>query len=206
MPLPRFEKLPEDKRRAILHAAAEEFSEHGFDGASFNRIIDAAGISKGAMYYYFADKADAYGAVLDDVLARMWAIVEDIEEPTDAEGFWRWMEIANARTNAAFLEDPELGALARQFYRSGDADPVYRRLMAQAREWLMKVLADGQALGAIRDDLPLEMLAEAAMGLGSAMDRWFADVLEDRPVEEVRPLMAKALELTRDLLEDKARR
>ncbi len=51
MPLPRFEKLDEPRRRAILAAAAEEFGDLGFDGASYNRIIKRAGISKGAMYY-----------------------------------------------------------------------------------------------------------------------------------------------------------
>ena len=33
---------------------------HGFENASLNRIIKKAGISKGAMYYYFDDKMDLY--------------------------------------------------------------------------------------------------------------------------------------------------
>jgi AcrR family transcriptional regulator len=200
-PLPRFEKLPEDKRRTILDAAAAEFAEHGFEGASFNRIIEQAGISKGAMYYYFADKADAYGAVIDDVLARMMEIVESIPAPEDAEGFWRWLEEANERTNEAFLADPQLGALARHLYHSAGADPVYRRLLARSRDWTEEVLSEGQRLGAVRDDLPLDLLAEALLGLGAAMDRWFADALEHRPVEELKPLMRKATELARDLME-----
>jgi len=204
-PLPRFEKLPEDKRRTILDAAAAEFAEHGFEGASFNRIIEQAGISKGAMYYYFADKADAYGAVLDDVVGRMMAIVSDIPEPDDAAGFWRYLEEANERANEAFLADPQLAALGRHLYHSVGADPVYRRLMAQSRDWTEEILAKGQSLGAVREDVPLDLLAEAMLGLGAAMDRWFADALEHRPVEELQPLMRKALELARDLIERKAR-
>ena len=58
MPLPRFQNLDQLRKRAILTAAAEEFGERGFAAASYNRIIERAGISKGAMYYYFADKDD----------------------------------------------------------------------------------------------------------------------------------------------------
>ncbi len=50
MPRPRFYKLPEEKRERILEAAAKEFVAHGFEGASLNQILTAAGISKGAAY------------------------------------------------------------------------------------------------------------------------------------------------------------
>ena len=65
MPLPRFNRMSQSKRDNILRVAAEEFANHGFDNASFNRIIVQAGISKGAMYYYFADKDDVYRTVLE---------------------------------------------------------------------------------------------------------------------------------------------
>ena len=69
MPLPRFDKLDDPRKRAILAAAAEELAERGFAGASYNRIIERAGISKGAMYYYFADKDDLYRTVLQAAIA-----------------------------------------------------------------------------------------------------------------------------------------
>ena len=57
MPRPRFNKLTAEKRESILEAAAKEFATHGFEGASLNQILSNAGISKGAAYYYFDDKA-----------------------------------------------------------------------------------------------------------------------------------------------------
>jgi AcrR family transcriptional regulator len=48
---PRFAKLPQTQRDAILRAALDEFAAHGFHDASLNRVIEAAGISKGSMYY-----------------------------------------------------------------------------------------------------------------------------------------------------------
>lgn len=205
MPLPRFENLPIEKRRAILDAAAAEFAEHGYDGASFNRIISAAGISKGAMYYYFADKADAYGAVMDDVLDRVRGAVRDVPAPKNADQYWRAMAIGMDRMNAMLFEDPRLGALARGLGQSGSTGPMYRRLVARTAAWVEELLALGQRLGAVRDDVPLELLAEAVTGMTGAMDRWFMNAMERLPPDELMALSPKVLELVRDLLEPRSR-
>lgn len=60
MPRPRFQKLSIEKQQAILEAAAREFSAHGYEGASINKILETAQLSKGAAYYYFDDKADLF--------------------------------------------------------------------------------------------------------------------------------------------------
>jgi AcrR family transcriptional regulator len=44
------------KRRQILHGACKVFLDLGFDGASMGAIARAAGVSKGTLYVYFADK------------------------------------------------------------------------------------------------------------------------------------------------------
>lgn len=200
-PLPRFEKLPPEKRRLILDAAAAEFAEHGFEGASFNRIIAAAGISKGAMYYYFADKADAYGAVLDDVLDQMREAVTGLPEPTDADGFWAMIAAGTGRLDEAFFSNEQLGSLARGLYQGGGSNPAYRRLMAQSLEMVEGMIAQGQTLGAVRTDLPRDLLAEATTGLMVAIDRWFAEAVATTPMGELEPLVPKVLAMTRDLLE-----
>ena len=46
----------EETRWQLLEAAAEEFSQHGFQGANVNRIADAAGFSIGTVYNYFPSK------------------------------------------------------------------------------------------------------------------------------------------------------
>src|SRR5206468_947271 len=39
-----------DTRRKILRAAFEEFYKNGFQGGSLNNIVDAAGVTKGALF------------------------------------------------------------------------------------------------------------------------------------------------------------
>jgi AcrR family transcriptional regulator len=44
------------KRQQIMHGASQVFLEKGFDAASMNDIARAAGVSKGTLYVYFANK------------------------------------------------------------------------------------------------------------------------------------------------------
>ena len=81
---PRFSRLDPERQQAILDVAAEEFAEHGFDAASYNRIIERAGISKGSAYYYFEGKDDLYATVLETSLAGLEEQVGAWARPGDA--------------------------------------------------------------------------------------------------------------------------
>src|ERR1043166_381874 len=47
---------PEARRAAILAAALEEFWARGYEGARLDDVAKRAGIAKGTIYLYFADK------------------------------------------------------------------------------------------------------------------------------------------------------
>jgi AcrR family transcriptional regulator len=59
--------LDEDssKRRQILDGASKVFLDLGFDGASMGEIARAAGVSKGTLYVYFADKNRLFEAIVE---------------------------------------------------------------------------------------------------------------------------------------------
>lgn len=54
------EEKRQQSRAAIIQAAIQEFSVHGYDEASVNRICHACQISKGKLYYHFETKEDLY--------------------------------------------------------------------------------------------------------------------------------------------------
>jgi len=47
-------------RARIVQSARRLFNRHGFDNVSVDRIMSAAGLTRGGFYKYFASKSDLY--------------------------------------------------------------------------------------------------------------------------------------------------
>ncbi len=56
--------------------------------------------------------------------------------------------------------------------------------------WINRVLAAGQASGAVRTDLPSGLLIAVALGMGRAMDTW---LMTQRPDQDALPPLISAL-------------
>lgn len=59
---------PDVTRGKLLHAAFEEIYRRGFQAASLETILARAGVTKGALYHHFPDKAALGQAVVDEVV------------------------------------------------------------------------------------------------------------------------------------------
>ncbi|MEM9193453.1 MAG: TetR/AcrR family transcriptional regulator [Myxococcota bacterium] len=195
MPLPRFEKLDVPRRKTILAAAAAEFGERGFEQASYNRIIERAGISKGAMYYYFADKDDLFRTVLDAALQMWLTHVGFPFEADDAGSYWAACEAIYGRSLRFMLTDRDNGALCLGIIHARarrEQHPALVALNAQTSEFMQLAIRQGQQLGAVRTDIPADLLMESALSLMDAGDRWLArewDQMEEKRVEETAAMM-----------------
>ena len=73
------------KRRQILDGARKVFMDLGFDGASMNEIARAAGVSKGTLYVYFADKSRLFEAIVEDEALEKGKIAYNLDPGRDAE-------------------------------------------------------------------------------------------------------------------------
>ena len=73
------------KRRQILDGARKVFMDLGFDGASMNEIARAAGVSKGTLYVYFADKSRLFEAIVEDEALEKGKIAYNLDPARDAE-------------------------------------------------------------------------------------------------------------------------
>lgn len=168
MPRARFDSLPAHRRREVLEAAAKEFARHGYEGASFNRIMSAVGASKGATYYWFADKSDLYRAVLAESVERMSAAMAGIEPARSRSAFWSQLTRAFDEVGRFYREDPSAAVLALAVARGeGDIDLVDR-----GRQWIDDLVAEGRRCGAMRTDLPAELSASIIWSMIEAADHW----------------------------------
>jgi AcrR family transcriptional regulator len=174
MPRPRFDKLPKDKRERILEAAAKEFVAHGYEGASMNRMLAEAGISKGAAYYYFDDKADLYATA---VLYYSRALLPNSFDPSTvtAERYWDEITALYQHQFTSYADRPWVFGLAKAggaFSAEMMAQGPLSEFLEQAQSLLAQILRRGRELGLVRDDLPEDLLLSLMIAVDDAHDQW----------------------------------
>src|SRR5258705_4232955 len=71
------------KRRQILDGARKLFLDLGFDAASMGEIARAAGVSKGTLYVYFADKNRLFEAIVKEEVLEQGKVVFNFDPARD---------------------------------------------------------------------------------------------------------------------------
>src|ERR1700743_609391 len=85
MPTVTWARVDAARRAAIEEAAEAEFGAHGFSGGSLNVIARRAGVAKGSLFQYFADKRDLYAFVTDIASQRVRAHMEELIRELDPD-------------------------------------------------------------------------------------------------------------------------
>lgn len=75
----RQEKQNENKetRQHLLECAQKEFLEKGYMKASLRNICKDAGVTTGALYFFFKDKEALFGALVEEPLKKLYAAMEE---------------------------------------------------------------------------------------------------------------------------------
>ncbi len=139
-------------RSHILDAAELVFEQHGVSGASLHAIAKAAGLTRGAIYWHFRDKADLFNAMM----ARATLPLEEAGQRRRGEG---------APPTLAQMREGFIDALRRIV-----ADPQMRRVFAIAThkvEYVGEMLAVRERHLVMRD----AWLADVEQRLSLAMRR-----------------------------------
>ena len=201
MPRPRFDTIDPERRHSILSSAAEAFRHGGLHGASLNDILAAAGISKGAFYYYFDDKMDLYATVIDEAVRRFEAVFAG-QPPVDelsASDFWSSLE-DNYRSLFSFsVDNAAVVGLVETLSDVSPEELAQVSVDARCLSWLQRYLERGQELGVVRSDLPLNVLIRLAGSVDKSMGRRLFENPEEG-IEMLDERTAQIVEMLRRVL------
>jgi AcrR family transcriptional regulator len=149
---------PDATREKLLAAAFEEIYRHGFQAASLDRILAGAGVTKGALYHHFPDKAALGYAVVDEVvkgpvLDVYLRTLNDCDDPLTA-----LQDVLRRRADDFASGGVELGCpLNNLAQEMSPLDDKFRRRIAEALEaWTagyVRALERAKALGVVRRDV-----------------------------------------------------
>jgi AcrR family transcriptional regulator len=148
----------------------QEFARNGFAGTRLDDVARRAGVAKGTIYLYFADKEALFMAA---ARSRVRPVIEEMagfvdSYPGSTRELLRLMFEALHRQ----LVESDLKVLIRIIVAEGDRFPAltghyYEEVIAKGRELLERVISRGLGRGEVRAgaaaDLPIVLVAPVIM-------------------------------------------
>ncbi|MEH3140075.1 MAG: TetR/AcrR family transcriptional regulator [Mycobacterium kyogaense] len=162
MPTVTWSRLGGERRAAVVAAAESEFAAHGFSGGSLNVIARRAGVAKGSLFQYFADKRDLYAHITDVGSQRVRTYMEDqIRDLDPTRPFFDFLTDLLDVWVAYFAEHPRERALhaAASFEVDTDARVSIRAVVHRHYlEVLRPLVYSARERGDLRPDADLDAL------------------------------------------------
>lgn len=150
----RIVKKPEERRREIVAAAARLFDEKGYDDSSMKDIMDAVGISKGAVYHYFGSKEELLEAVVEQAVDEYVDAMRAVLDAAEGSGLDRLLALIAAGDVSEDQED-SLELLHRPGNMGMHARMV-ARLVSRVAPLYAEAIQQGCEEGLLRTKHPLE--------------------------------------------------
>lgn len=167
---------PDATRAKLLDAAFAEIHRHGFQAASLNHIVAAAGVTKGGLFHHFSGKQALGYAVLDEVIApllveRWLAPLTDTDDPITALQRAVRRYIRTDIASGHWVQGCPMNNLAQEM---SPLDEGFRtRLDAFYATWrdaIATALKRGQRAGTVRPDVNVR--GAATLVVFSQMGIW----------------------------------
>ncbi len=178
-------------RERLIEVASDELLRAGYRGTSLERVAEAAGYSKGAVYSNFASKEDLVLSVLDDrfrhrldtLRDRLEAAPEKLEDRLATFNDW-WAEL---------VTEQGWGVLIFELASHSRDKPEIRQQMAQREAAIVDFVGMLIAAEAERFEMTLAMpardLATVLVSLGSGLS--FSAMLEPSTPVDVMATVAR---------------
>lgn len=171
-------------RAALLDAAGTVFSSNGYASTSVGDIAAEAGVSLGAFYQYFRDRADVLAALVGEGAQRMLDDAAQVWRPNEGrEGVRRVLHafVTHYRATSKFQRVWE-----EVTHVDGDLASLRRELVRTYTAAVESALRAGQEEGSVRADLDV---VGAAVALTSMVDRtcYLRFVFDRQPGQGVEP-------------------
>jgi AcrR family transcriptional regulator len=164
----------EARQRQILDCAKQVFAERGFHDSNISHICKAAGIGRGTLYQYFANKKAVFTAILGETLDRVrhmmlrrrGSYTFPPPEQLSRAGSIQWSARRMHEILSVVFEDERtLRILLRE---AAGRDVDVETLVNEIDDGLITIveedLASSQTLGIVRNDLDPRLTATLMVG------------------------------------------
>jgi len=159
----RWERRPDDRPQELLDAAFRVFAEHGYRATRLEQVAEAAGVTKGTIYYYYRNKEDLFRQTIAQHRVRAGskidALLAGVQTTTVAERLrlaltQAWTDIAGPAGALLRLMIGEVSIEAPELFRAWLTEVV-----TEGSADLAAAIRAGQADGEFRADADADVAA-----------------------------------------------
>lgn len=173
--------------RAIKAAALKLFSEKGFYSTSTRDITEAAGVSKGTLYWYYRGKEEIAFSLVSDMLGDFLALIERVRDEAGPV-LGRFERLMSAVVDLYYEETDHLRLLwkfraDRSFIFSQDYTEKVTSYYARMRSALESLMEQGVTNGEFRRIDPKQM-AFILLGITEGLEVEWLENEEDFSMKE----------------------
>lgn len=179
----------EEKRQQILAALEEVCRDKRFHEVTLDEVAQQAGVGKGTIYRYFADKEELF---LQLVAFGLDGLCGDLQQYVDAKQQpFRVRMVGMCQTIGDFFQSRNtlIRMAGEQEVRCSHLDPEKRAAHSVHRQrldvMLAQVLNDGRAMGELRTDMPVEVQVRLLMAMMRERNTTFLDNPQRPTVEQI---------------------
>jgi AcrR family transcriptional regulator len=165
------------RRDELIRVAATVFKEKGYEAATLNDVAERFGADRASLYYYVASKQELFQEAVRGVLD---ANVEAAEAILESEGDARdKLRRLVERLITSYEENyPYTYVYIQEDMRkvASDKSPWARQMARQTRRFesiTRELIAHGVEDGTFRDDVRIDLAANALFGMLNWTHRWF---------------------------------
>ncbi len=161
---PRTRRRAADRKRDILLAAREVFSEKGYEQTSIAEIASKVGVVEGAIYKHVATKRDLLFEAMCTFYGPM--IAQTREQLAGVQGTRNRLRFLIWRQLKGFADEPGICRLVIQDIRPRHDyhDSVVHELNRESTSLVLGVIEEGIEGGEFRADLPAAMVRDMIYG------------------------------------------
>lgn len=165
-----------DAKSRILAVATRLFGEKGFDATSVREVVDAAGVTKPTLYYWFENKEALF---LEAVGVQIEKGAEITRQTLETGGAFveRVQNFVSAYIDSALTDEDGVRLMISAHHPSGDGQPMVdaMALMRPTIDSLIHVLEEAKGEGLVKPPVDccvaaLSLLGAAHLHIGGALN------------------------------------
>ncbi|MEW1548967.1 TetR/AcrR family transcriptional regulator [Streptomyces tsukubensis] len=182
--------------RKLLSAATRLFAEHGYDKTSVQEIVEAAGVTKGALYHYFGSKED----LLQEVYGRMLRLQQERLDAFARSDAPVGVRLRSAAADVVVTTIDNLHD-ATIFFRSmhhlsPEKNKQVRAERRRYHERFRALVEEGQSSGVFSAATPADLVVDYHFGSVHHLSTWYrpdGPLTKEQVADHLADLLMRAL-------------